>query len=54
MMKLRLLQASLFVNNMFMLSSTNTTNVFLEDLKISFETNNIRATQSVSFLGNKS
>ncbi|MCC4398012.1 DUF1829 domain-containing protein [Limosilactobacillus reuteri] len=35
-----------------MLSSTNTTNVFLEDLKIFFETNNIRATQSVSFLGN--
>ncbi|MCC4368888.1 DUF1828 domain-containing protein [Limosilactobacillus reuteri] len=52
--KYRLLQASLFVNNMFMLSSTHTTNVFLEDLKISFETNNIRATQSVSFLGNKS
>lgn len=52
--KYRLLQASLFVNNMFMLSSTNTTNFFLEDLKISFETNNIRATQSVSFLGNKS
>lgn len=52
--KYRLLQASLFVNNMFMLSSTHTTNVFLEDLKISFETNNIRATQSVSFLENKS
>ena len=50
--KHRLLQAILFVNNMFMLSSTNTTNVFLEDLKIFFETNNIRATQSVSFLGN--
>ncbi|MEE6683552.1 DUF1829 domain-containing protein [Limosilactobacillus reuteri] len=46
------MQAILFVNNMFMLSSTNTTNVFLEDLKIFFETNNIRATQSVSFLGN--
>ncbi len=50
--KHRLLQAILFVNNMFMLSSTNTTNVFLDDLKIFFETNNIRATQSVSFLGN--
>ncbi|MCD7133322.1 DUF1828 domain-containing protein [Limosilactobacillus balticus] len=32
--KHRLLQAILFVNNMFMLSSTNTTNVFLDDLKI--------------------
>ena len=35
-----------------MLSSPNTTNVFLDDLKLFFETNNIRATQSVSFLGN--
>ncbi|MBB1070152.1 DUF1828 domain-containing protein [Limosilactobacillus sp. RRLNB_1_1] len=50
--KHRLLQAILFVNNMFMLSSPNTTNVFLDDLKLFFETNNIRATQSVSFLGN--
>ena len=50
--KHRLLQAILFVNNMFMLSSTNTTNVFLDDLKIFFETNNIRTTQSASFLGN--
>ncbi|MCD7135814.1 DUF1829 domain-containing protein [Limosilactobacillus balticus] len=50
--KHRLLQAILFVNNMFMLSSTNTTNVFLDDLKIFFETNNIRAIQSASFLGN--
>lgn len=50
--KHRLLQAILFVNNMFMLSSPNATNVFLDDLKISFETNNIRVTQSVSFLGN--
>ena len=50
--KHRLLQTILFVNNMFMLSSTNTTNVFLDDLKIFFKTNNIRATQSVSFLEN--
>lgn len=50
--KHRLLQAILFVNDMFMLASPNISHVFLDDLKLFFEANNIRATQGVSFLGN--
>lgn len=50
--KHRLLQAILFVNNMFMLSSTNNSSIFLEDLASFFESHNIRATAGVSFIGN--
>lgn len=50
--KHRLLQAILFVNDMFMLASPNISNLFIEDMKLFFETNNIRATQGVSFMGN--
>lgn len=50
--KHRLLQAMLFVDNMFMLSTKNTTNLFLEDLQNFFNEHNIRTTQGVSFVGN--
>ena len=49
--KHRLLQAVLFVNDMFMFSPTNTSNVFLDDVQSFFNENNIRATAGVSFLG---
>ncbi|QLL70261.1 DUF1828 domain-containing protein [Lactobacillus sp. 3B(2020)] len=50
--KHRLLQAILFVNDMFMLASPNISKLFIDDMKLFFETNNIRATQGVSFMGN--
>ncbi|WP_263851634.1 DUF1828 domain-containing protein, partial [Limosilactobacillus reuteri] len=51
--KYRLLQASLFVNNLFMLSSPHTTNVFLEALKIYCEINTLLSTKNVSFFTTK-
>lgn len=50
--KHRLLQAMLFVDNMFMLATKNTTNLFLEDLQNFFNEHKIRTTQGVSFVGN--
>lgn len=50
--KHRLLQAILFVNDMFMFSPANTANVFLDDLQAFFDEHKIRATPGISFLGN--
>ena len=50
--KHRLLQAVLFVNDMFMFSPSNTSNVFLDDMQKFFDEHNIRVTAGVSFLGN--
>lgn len=49
--KHRLLQAMLFVDNMFMLATKNTTSLFLEDLQNFFNGHKIRTTQGVSFVG---
>lgn len=50
--KHRLLQAVLFVNDMFMFSPSNTSNVFLDDMQNFFDEHDIRVTAGVSFLGN--
>lgn len=49
--KHRMLQAILFVNDMFMLASKNTSTFFFEDISLFFENNNIRANKNVSYLG---
>lgn len=50
--KHRLLQAILFVNDMFMLSKHNATSIFLEDVDNYFVTNHIRVLRNASFIGN--
>lgn len=50
--KHRLLQAILFVNDMFMLSKCNTSNIFLEDVDSYFVDNHIRVLRNASFIGN--
>ena len=49
--KHRLLQAILFVNDMFMLSNNNTKNIFIEDMDKYFLDNNIRVLKNASFVG---
>ena len=49
--KHRLLQAILFVNDMFMLSNNNTKNIFIEDMDKYFFDNNIRVLKNASFVG---
>lgn len=49
--KHRLLQAMLFVNDMFLTSKQNTKNFFLEDVAGYLEENNIRAVTGASFVG---
>ena len=49
--KHRLLQAILFVNDMFMLSNNNTRNFFIEDMDKYFLDNNIRVLKDASFIG---
>ncbi|MGI1808890.1 DUF1828 domain-containing protein [Pediococcus pentosaceus] len=49
--KHRVLQAILFVNDMFMTAKTNTSTLFLEDLNVFFENNGIRTTKNASFVG---
>nr|SFZ89013.1 Lj965 prophage protein [Loigolactobacillus rennini] len=49
--KHRLLQAILFINDMFMLASKNTNTLFFEDIALFFEANKIRAVKNVSYLG---
>lgn len=50
--KNRLLQAILFVNDMFMLARNTTSNIFVEDVGDFLVNNNIRATANVAFYGN--
>lgn len=49
--KYRLLQGILFVNDMFMLSSANTSTVFLEDVNNYFTENKIRMIRDASYVG---
>lgn len=49
--KHRMLQAVLFINDMFMLVPNTTSNIFLEDVSIFFDTNNIRTTKNASYVG---
>lgn len=49
--KHRLLQAMLFTNDMFLTSKSTVKNLFLEDVSMYLETNNIRAVQGASFSG---
>lgn len=49
--KHRLLQAVLFVNDMFMLSADNTKHIFLDDVQHFLEENNIRTVPNASFTG---
>jgi len=49
--KHRLLQAMLFVNDMFLTSKQNTKNFFLEDVASYLEESNIRAMTGASFIG---
>lgn len=48
----RLLQAILFVNDMFMLARNNASSIFVEDVGNFLTINNIRATANVAFFGN--
>ena len=48
----RLLQAILFINDMFMLARNNTGSIFVEDVGEFLTANNIRATANVAFYGN--
>lgn len=50
--KNRLLQAILFINDMFMLARNNTGSIFVEDVGEFLTVNNIRATANVAFYGN--
>ena len=50
--KNRLLQAILFINDMFMLARNNTGSIFVEDVGEFLTANNIRATANVAFYGN--
>lgn len=50
--KHRLLQAILFVNDMFMLSKKTTSSLFLEDVNDFFIKNKIRAIKDASYIGN--
>lgn len=49
--KHRMLQAILFVNDMFMTATKNSSTLFLEDLNLFFEDNGIRTTKNASFIG---
>lgn len=49
--KNRLLQAILFVNDMFMLARNNTASIFVEDVGNFLVANNIRATANIAFSG---
>lgn len=49
--KHRLLQAILFVNDMFMLAPKTTENLFLQDVENFFEMHGIRTNRNVSFIG---
>lgn len=49
--KHRLLQAILFVNDMFMLSSSTRINYFVNDISNFFVTNKIRTSKNISYIG---
>ncbi|RHW52858.1 hypothetical protein DS834_02945 [Lactobacillus bombicola] len=49
--KHRLLQAIIFVNDMFMMAPKTTSNVFFDDIDNFFTENNIRTTKNSSYIG---
>lgn len=49
--KHRLLQAILFVNDMFMLASTSVNSIFFEDVSAFFSAHNIRANKNMAYIG---
>ncbi|MHA3065755.1 DUF1828 domain-containing protein [Lacticaseibacillus saniviri] len=50
-MKVRMLQAMIFVNDMFILAPKHTSNFFFDDLDVYFSSHNIRVLKNASFMG---